>query len=329
VTESLFIDTNVFLSFYHYSGENLEELKKLAVLLKKHHVQMFLPQQVVDEFHRNRDKKIDDAMSSLKSQKYAPHFPQMCKDYDEYVVLRGLQKECEAAHAALMEKTLGDATGRTLKADAIISDLFAQATRIPATAEIVAAARNRMELGNPPGKNGSLGDAINWESLLSAVPAKTKINFITDDQDYASALDRDSFASFLADEWAAQKSAEVAFYRRISAFTAAKYPQIKFANDMEKQLLIDELASSGSFHTTHQVVAKLRNLGDFTPEQTAAVLTAVTDNEQVGWIAGDADVRGLLQILIADKEDELDAFLVIQVRALMGPDPEPADMLPF
>jgi hypothetical protein len=31
----LFIDTNIFLSFYHLSGEDLEELNKLAVLIEK------------------------------------------------------------------------------------------------------------------------------------------------------------------------------------------------------------------------------------------------------------------------------------------------------
>lgn len=54
---NLFIDTNIFLSFYHLSGEDLEELDKLAVLIKKKQVQLLLPRQVRDEFYRNREKE--------------------------------------------------------------------------------------------------------------------------------------------------------------------------------------------------------------------------------------------------------------------------------
>jgi predicted nucleic acid-binding protein len=50
----LFIDTNIFLSFYHLSGEDLEELNKLTVLLRKGEVALLLPEQVRDEFYRMR-----------------------------------------------------------------------------------------------------------------------------------------------------------------------------------------------------------------------------------------------------------------------------------
>ena len=40
----LFIDTNIFLSFYHFTKEDLEELKKLGVLLKQKKVILYLPE---------------------------------------------------------------------------------------------------------------------------------------------------------------------------------------------------------------------------------------------------------------------------------------------
>lgn len=46
----VFIDTNVLLSFYHYSGDDLEELKKLVVLLEQKKVKLYLPSQVLIEF---------------------------------------------------------------------------------------------------------------------------------------------------------------------------------------------------------------------------------------------------------------------------------------
>ncbi|WP_108397815.1 PIN domain-containing protein [Devosia submarina] len=60
---NLFIDTNVFLNFFHFSGEDLEELKKLTVLIDEGEIALWLPKQVCDEFHRNRDGKIKDAMA--------------------------------------------------------------------------------------------------------------------------------------------------------------------------------------------------------------------------------------------------------------------------
>ncbi len=37
-----FIDTNIFLSFYHLTSEDLEELRKLSVLLDQKEVTLYL-----------------------------------------------------------------------------------------------------------------------------------------------------------------------------------------------------------------------------------------------------------------------------------------------
>ena len=60
---NIFIDTNVYLSFYHLSSDDLEELKKLVVLAREGKVVLLLPEQVIDEFRRNRAAKIADALS--------------------------------------------------------------------------------------------------------------------------------------------------------------------------------------------------------------------------------------------------------------------------
>ena len=51
---NLFIDTNIFLSFFHFTKDDLEEIRKLEVLIDKKEVVLWLPEQVQDEFHRNR-----------------------------------------------------------------------------------------------------------------------------------------------------------------------------------------------------------------------------------------------------------------------------------
>jgi hypothetical protein len=50
----LFIDANVFLSFYRFSSDDLEQLEKLTVLVKTGRIRLWLPEHVVDEFYRNR-----------------------------------------------------------------------------------------------------------------------------------------------------------------------------------------------------------------------------------------------------------------------------------
>ena len=50
---------------YHFSNDDLEELRKLRVLLEREEVILYLPQQVVEEFWRNREGKIFDALDLL------------------------------------------------------------------------------------------------------------------------------------------------------------------------------------------------------------------------------------------------------------------------
>jgi len=329
VAVNLFIDTNIFLAFYHFSGEDLEELKKLAVLLSKEQVRLFLPGQVADEFRRNRDVKIADALKVLRDQKLSLRFPQVCKGYPEYSSLRKLQKDYESGHAALVGKVLADATAEGLKADDIIRELFSLAQPIPPTVERIGRARLRLELGNPPGKRGSLGDAVNWESLLDAVPQGESLHFVTEDSDYASPLVKGGFKTFLLQEWEDKQQSELVLYQRLSAFFAAEYPQISLASEIEKDLLIQELGTSFNFGHTHSVVAQLREFPEFTVDQAKTILAAAINNTQVNWIATDWDVRQLLTAAIMGKEGKLDAQLLEEVLKLIGPEPEPFEDLPF
>ena len=72
---NLFIDTNVFLSFFHLTNDDLEELRKLIVLLDKEEVHLLLPEQVIHEFRRNRENKIYDLLKRLRDQKIKYQFP--------------------------------------------------------------------------------------------------------------------------------------------------------------------------------------------------------------------------------------------------------------
>jgi predicted nucleic acid-binding protein len=311
---NLFIDTNIYLSFFHLTSDDLEELKKLSVVLANGEICLFLPEQVMDEFRRNRDGKLADGLKRLREQRLNLQFPQICKDYPEFVELRRLQMEYEERHSALLEKLTRDIASYSLKADILVKELFDQATIIP-TANQLDRARRRMDLGNPPGKAGSLGDAVNWEGLLEAVPKGEELNFVTDDRDFASPLDESTFDGFLMAEWTAKKLGGLLAYRRLSEFFKSKLPEIKLASEAEKDLLIGRLARSGTFATTHATVGKLSGYSEFSDAQANAIVAASLSNNQVTWILGDEDVKSLVNRVIAGREDRIDPESLEAVRS--------------
>src|SRR4051794_15325601 len=121
---NLFIDTNVFLAFYHFSKDDLEELKKLVALVKGKGVDLYLPAQVRDEFFRNREVKIADAMKRLRETKFKFAFPQFAKTYESYEALRKLLQKADKAHSELIDTLTGDALSMDLHADDVIDSLF-------------------------------------------------------------------------------------------------------------------------------------------------------------------------------------------------------------
>src|ERR1700687_4221849 len=323
----LFIDTNILLSFYHFADDDLDELKKLVVLLKQKKLTLHVPRQVVAEFRRNRETKIADALKKLREQQLNLQFPQICRDYPEYEELRRIQKAYEAEHAKLLNSLVADIENQKLKADEIIGQLLNLADKIDCSDEIVRNARDRFDLGNPPGKKGSLGDAVNWVALLAEVPKESDLHFITDDKDYRSALDDEAFSGFLTNEWYEEKKSSVVFYRRLSAFFKDHFPHIKLATELEKDLLISDLAQSSSFARTHIVVAKLSKYTDFTPAQLNAIVLAAVSNSQISSIMDDPDIHRFFSEILKGQEALIEDDNLNALNELLSP-PHPDEIDP-
>lgn len=324
---NIFIDTNVFLSFYHFTSDDLEELNKLGVLLAQGKARLFLPDQVVQEFRRNRENKIADALKKLRSQKLGFQFPQFCKNFPEYDNLRQLQRSYGNVHATLVEKVTEDITSQSLKADSVITGLFDLATRIPIDEEIVERANRRLAMGNPPGKDGSLGDALNWEALVTTIEDGENINFITDDKDFSSPLDANTFSGFLLEEWAETKNSSLLFYKSLSTFFKEHFPEISLASEYEKDLLIRHLANSESFSETHAIIAKLRKYSDFTMTQINAIVEAAISNAQVNWIIEDWDVEAFFRDVVKGKEEHIKSSNFDRLNELLKPEATEDDIL--
>lgn len=315
---NLFIDTNILLAFYHFSSDDLEEVRKLAVLLTQRKVRLFLPQQVKEEFYRNRESKIADALKRLKAQRPNSQFPQLCQGYKEYGLLRKLLTKYKKTHGELLEQLEKDVETKNLKADDTIRQLFEKAKAIPADEELIARARNRIDTGNPPGNQGSLGDAINWETLLETVPEGESLFFVTDDhKDFGSPLSAGAFSGFLLEEWVARKQSELFYYERLSQFFADQFPDIELASELEKDLLIDDLAKSDSFAATHITVAKLRRFTEFSAPQLSEIVRAAIYNPQIYKIVGDHDVSSFLRNVVSGREELINDELLEELNRLL------------
>lgn len=207
---NVFIDTNIFLSFYHLTSDDLEELEKLVVLLDSNEVTLWLPEQVRDELLRNRESKINEGLSLLKNHELPKSYPAMCKNLDEYERLRQYEKDFKKEHSILVQKLEEATRDKTLKADITIKRLLKRARNIPIEKGILDRARFRHEIRNPPGKKTDrLGDAVNWETLLEQVPQGETLYFIGDDGDYYSPIDGQTFNEFLLKEWISKKDSEL------------------------------------------------------------------------------------------------------------------------
>ena len=295
---NLFIDTNVYLTFYHYSSDDLEQLKKLLVAIQSGQVKLWLPNQVIDEFGRNREVKIADALRLFNEQKLPDKFPQICKGYDGYQHLIDAVNAYSHNKSVLIDNLKEDVTTKNLGADKLIGDLFEAATIIEVTSEIVSKAKLRYDLGNPPGKVGSYGDAINWECLLATVIDTEDVCFVARDKDYLSAIDKTKFSDYLSEEWNKKKHSKIIYYITLTDFFSAHFPDIRLAIDMQRRFAVQRLMLSNSFASTHFAIRGITNFADFTDQEVQNVVDSCLDNSQISTIAEDEDVSDFVSRLV-------------------------------
>ena len=163
----------------------------------------------------------------------------------------------------------------------------------------------RMDIGNPPGKRDSLGDAINWVTLLDVVPEEEELHVISEDGDFYSQLDDKKINPFLSEEWSKKKKSSIRLYRTLSEFMTEHYDGVALSFDQEKRGFIEDLLESGSFATTHSIISKISQYGYFSLEEARAVLDAAVENNQVGMIVTDPDLSDFITKSISPHKDNL------------------------
>lgn len=319
-----FIDTNVFLSLYAYTDDNIEELKKIIELIKNNELKLYIPVVVNQEFNRNRDRKILESLGNLEKFSTSLSIPRFMEHHDESKEIRELLKEVTKKRAALVEKARAEIVGQTLAADQLFLELREAASLFSITDAMDKAARLRLERGNPPGKDGSLGDRLNWEFLLAKVPDGQDIHIVSRDKDFASPWGAEVPNSFLSGEWATIRHGKLHLYAGLKSFVKAHFPDIVLATDVEKKLAIKALVQSGSWAATHSAIAKLAPFSaDLTADEAKELFDALVHNPEINAVSGDSDVEDFYQGLLQNHWEVLGSEAYQAVTAHV------ADPVPF
>ena len=310
--KNLFIDSNIWLSLYHFTNDDLVQFQKLKSLLTND-ICLLIPTQIKKEVIRNRDQKIKDMLSSF--EKFELKFPTFAKSYEKYEDIYKKFSELKSIHSEWIKDIKKDIENESLPADDVIRDFFNITEELECDKEIMMLAEQRYKSGNPPGKDNKFGDAINWECLLKNIPHGQDIFIISADVDYTSVLDKNNFNFFLKKEWEMKKNAKVIFYKSLSAFLKDYFEDIKLKTEQEKDELIYALYASGNFATTHAIIQALSKYSDWTMAQKRDLIDALSTNSQVLWIIGDDDVHNFYSKLIEDMNPKND--LVVQLKRLL------------
>ena len=288
----LFLDANILLDFYRFGDDDISEIGKILTLIAGKEITLYTNDHLKDEIARNREKVISDSFSETKAVNYRVKAPNYGKDLAEYKLLTQQLKLANEAHAKFIAVLQPLISKRTLPADALIADLDAASENIAITTELLERAKNRLALSNPPGKKNSLGDALHWESLLSAKYGFS-MDIVSRDGDFASELDPKSMKDFLVQEWTSKFGSwvTITLFKSLSDYFSARFPQIKLSEEVQKDDLITQLLNSPNFATTHSLIASLSKFVFFTNSQVIQLFEALAYNSQVGWVGTDVDLQ--------------------------------------
>ncbi len=310
--KNLFIDTNIWLSLYHFTNDDLTQFEKLKNYIGDS-INLIVPQQVYDEIIRNRETKIKDALKDFDFK--APKYPVFCQGYNEYEQISTDISNLVIKFKEWKREIDIDIQKQKLPADKVITSFFNNMELIPCTSYIKKA-YNRYLIGNPPGKDNKYGDAINWECLLDTVNNGEDLYFISADKDYSSLLDTKKLNYFLEKEWKEKKYSKIVFYTSLVDFLNEHMDDIKLQTEKVKQTLIEELSYSGSYQSTHSTIAKLRKHSGWSEQQVEDLCSTAIDNGQVGRILSDYDVLdfyfGLISKFNYDTLDDCNIKRVIE-----------------
>lgn len=298
--KNVFIDTNIWLSLYHFTNDDLSQFEKLKDMLNIS-INLILPQQVSNEILRNREAKVLDALKSFDMKK--PKYPVFCKAYEDFEQLNKDITSVISRFKEFRKNIESQIISNELPADKTLRSFFSVIKIIPSDSYIEKA-YNRYRIGNPPGKDNKYGDAINWECLLDTVTPNEDLYFISADKDFHSLVDERKMNPFLIEEWSAKKNSQIYFYSSLVDFLNEHVKDIQLEDEIKKQKLISDLYNSQNFESTHGIIASLRKYSGWTEQEVEKLSAALINNNQINWIINDSDVWDFYSTILSNSNYE-------------------------
>lgn len=306
----LFIDANIFLKFYDFATEDLEELLKLRDRIRDRHVVLYVTEQVRDEVKRNRGNKLANSFSRLWKDTVPDQYPNYAKDEELlFQEVRSAQRRLQEARQKLINRIKERIRDGKLRADIVLSELFSVSQQGDHDPGVIERAKLRVDLGNPPGKRGSLGDAVSWETLLQDVPDGEDLIVVSGDADFRSQFDKGHVREFLADEWKNKKSGGLILFLSLLEFAKEHEKTIKLRMETKRvrdqRRFVERLEASDSFESTHGAIDALGRCFPFTADHVRRLVDALGENSQIGWISEDPDVSAFYRRLYKEQSNDM------------------------
>lgn len=202
----LFIDANKYLDLYRTDSG-----KKLLAPLEEQAAYIFITQQVVAEVQRNKILVAADFLgrksNSLKIQTSGvpDHLSGTSAGQDDEIrqkmreisqKAKEVNKDVDALALGIMEQIHRSED----EVSQVLIPIFAKA--VAHSPEELQKARDRREIGNPPGKStNALGDQLTWEQILTHFKGKKRLWIISRDGDYGTVYGGKGFLNgFLYEE---------------------------------------------------------------------------------------------------------------------------------
>ena len=202
----LFIDANKYLDLYR-----IDKGKKLLAPLGEQVDYIFVTQQVFSEVQRNKilvaAEFLRQKSKELKLQTFnlPDHLSSTSIDHRNDILqqmseiaqkIKNINAEIDALVLGIMEQ-ISRSEDEVSKA---LSPIFAKS--VLHSPQELQRARDRRELGNPPGKSTNpIGDQLTWEQILTQFEGKKRLWIISRDGDYGTVYNGKGFLNrFLYDE---------------------------------------------------------------------------------------------------------------------------------
>jgi hypothetical protein len=314
---NIFIDANVFLSFYEASADALLELSKIEAVIKAGKASLWLPDQVKREFWKNREGSIAAALREFEKSAGLGSVPRLVREHTEFKQLTELAGAAEKKKAEIVAHVKEEVAKEETAADKEVRRLFALAKEIDTSGEIVAEAHERALRRSPPGKQDALGDRLVWVALLKTVPIKADLHIISVDGDFASEANQNEIKPYLQSEWAKKKQGAVMLWKRTSQFLAAHFPDAATAIEIERTLMVESLERSPNFTTTHSAIAEYPDISHLSESLVDRLANAILNNSQIRWLRGDDDVKKFIADFLSKYENQLATSIKVQIEKLL------------